>query len=174
MKIRESNAADVPAIQHIHEKAFGEEEGAEVSKMAADLLMDETALPLVSLISDDDGKPIGNVIFSNLKLEQQEQLSAFLLGPLAILPEYQNRGLGMALVREGLKKLRELIADLVLVYGDPAYYSRFGFVQKHSILAPYELKHPHGWQALEMKEGILDVAKGEITCALSLYDPKLW
>lgn len=43
MNIRESNAADIPAIQNGHELDSGEEEGAEVSKMAADLLTDDTA-----------------------------------------------------------------------------------------------------------------------------------
>ncbi len=174
MKIRETNAIDIRAIELIHEKAFGEEEGAEVSKLASDLFRDETAAPLINLVSEEEGKLNGNVIFSQVKLIKQEQLFTFLLGPLGILPEHQNRGLGMALVNEGLKKLAEMNADLVLVYGDPAYYSRFGFVEKHSILAPYKLKHPYGWQAMEMKEGILDVAEGEIICANALNDPKLW
>jgi putative acetyltransferase len=49
------------------------------------------------------------------------------LGPVSVLPEYQGRGIGSALIRKGLAMLRELGAQGCYLVGDPKYYHRFGF-----------------------------------------------
>jgi len=46
---------------------------------------------------------------------------------MAVLPRFQRRGIGTALVRRGLDICRECGWPIVLVVGDPRYYSRFGF-----------------------------------------------
>lgn len=50
------------------------------------------------------------------------------LGPIAVLPEYQGRGLGGALIEEVSRCAQELGWDAILLFGDPDYYSRHGFV----------------------------------------------
>ena len=76
---------------------------------------------------------------------------AFILAPLAVLPERQKRWVGGALVREGLKQLRQRGHDLFFVYGDPGYYGRFGFAREGADrFAPkHTLSQPHGWQVME-------------------------
>jgi len=49
------------------------------------------------------------------------------LGPVAVLPARQGEGIGQLLVRAGLDALRGLKADGCVVFGNPAYYGRFGF-----------------------------------------------
>ena len=64
MKIRESLENDKESIRKVHQNAFGQSEGETVSQLAIDLLDDKTALPILSLVAEQDNKIIGNVIFS--------------------------------------------------------------------------------------------------------------
>jgi predicted N-acetyltransferase YhbS len=49
------------------------------------------------------------------------------LGPVSVTPARQRRGIGGALIEEGLAQLRGSGAAGVVVLGDPAFYHRFGF-----------------------------------------------
>jgi putative acetyltransferase len=55
-------------------------------------------------------------------------MKALSLAPMAVLPEFQNSGIGSQLVRTGLERCRELGHTIVVVIGHPEYYPRFGFV----------------------------------------------
>ena len=46
---------------------------------------------------------------------------------LAVLPEYQKKGIGKSLIKEGLSLLKELGGQGCALVGDPNYYNRFGF-----------------------------------------------
>jgi putative acetyltransferase len=49
------------------------------------------------------------------------------LAPVAVEPEFQRQGIGVALIRWGLDECRRLGHAMVVVLGEPAYYGRFGF-----------------------------------------------
>jgi putative acetyltransferase len=50
------------------------------------------------------------------------------LSPVGVLPGYQKRGVGTALIRRGLEVLEERDVPLVFLEGSPSYYPRLGFV----------------------------------------------
>lgn len=174
MKIRESSDGDTQAITALHLEAFGESEGEEVSRLAADLLKDASAQPMLSLVADDNGLIVGNEIFSLVSVDGATSLSAAILAPLAVQTGYQGKGVGSQLVEQGLDVLRSRKVDLVLVLGDPAYYSRFGFHRDHKLQPPYELPYPEAWMVKELKEGVLQKAEGKVRCAESLMSPEYW
>lgn len=60
----------------------------------------------------------------------------FGLGPVAVLPGHQRKGIGSALIRAVLEKLRQDGASGCVVLGDPAYYRRFGFVAVPGLRLP--------------------------------------
>ncbi len=76
MKIRESVENDKRSIREIHQNAFDQSEGETVSQLAIDLLEDKTALPILSLVAEQDNEIIGNVIFSSVNIERVEGVSA--------------------------------------------------------------------------------------------------
>lgn len=174
MGIRESTSEDLNSIRLVHEDAFGEPEGEVVAQLACNILGDESAKPLLSVIAEDDGRVVGNIIFSSLKIEGAEELSAYILAPLAVSKKCQQHGWGTKLITHGLDKLKNRGVDIVMVYGDPNYYKRTGFKPDHSIEPPYKLKYPEAWMALELKPGILTRAKGVARCASSLESPEYW
>jgi putative acetyltransferase len=89
----------------------------------------------VSLVAEEDGSVIGHIAFSPVTLSGGEG-GWYGLGPVSVLPEQQGKGVGKALVEEGLDQLRSLGAAGCVLLGDPAYYSRFGFRTDHRLVLP--------------------------------------
>jgi putative acetyltransferase len=56
------------------------------------------------------------------------------LTPLAVAKDWQRKGIGPQLVKEGLAALRELDAECCVVFGDPDFYQRFGFINIEQLL----------------------------------------
>ena len=175
MHIRESKVSDIDSIRLLHENAFGELEGEVVAQLAIDLLEDKTALPILSLVAEQDNEIIGNVIFSSVNIEGVEGVSAYILAPLAVTRFEQRKGIGTLLINKGLETLKERGAEIVLVYGDPNYYMRTGFKAGHNLKPPHKLKYPEeAWMAQELVEHILTKTQGTVRCALSLNSPEYW
>jgi putative acetyltransferase len=63
---------------------------------------------------------------------------------------------------------------LVMVYGDPKYYSRHGFTAHHHVIAPYELTYPDAWMAYEITPDCIANARGVAECAAVLRHPQYW
>jgi putative acetyltransferase len=116
--IRDAHPGDAAAIADMHRAAFGAEgEAMLVDSIRAD---GDAALSLVAV---DDEAVAGHILFSPMTAPRR----ALALAPLGVLPERQGRGIGSALVREGLARAVSGGWQAVFVLGDPAYYGRFGF-----------------------------------------------
>ena len=75
---------------------------------------------------------------------------------LSVAPAAQGHGVGSALVKSGLQRLKDLGYQVASLLGDPAYYGRFGFSSALAAL----IEAPHrsageGFQALELIPGAL-------------------
>lgn len=80
----------------------------------------------VSLVAEQAGSIVGHIAFSPVTIADGTP-GWYGLGPLSVLPGYQRQGIGSALIREGLSRLRQLNAAGCCLVGHPAYYPRFGF-----------------------------------------------
>jgi putative acetyltransferase len=69
---------------------------------------------------------MGHAAFSPVAIEGGAG-AWFGLGPVSVRPDVQRRGIGQALIRRGLDRLREARTGGCVVLGDPHYYGRFGF-----------------------------------------------
>ena len=67
-------------------------------------------------------------------------------------------------------------ATVLLVYGDPEYYGRFGFKEKigRSFIPPYPLKYPFGWTGMMLNEKAVPDAPVKFDCIDALTKPDLW
>lgn len=159
--------------------AFGQRQGQEIVELVNDLLEDETAKPLLSLVAEKDGKLVGHILFTTARLQPENQETTIrILAPLAVSSDVQGEGIGGVLIREGLKQLAESGVDLVFVLGHPRYYPRFGF-QTAGILgfeAPYTIpsEHADAWMVQELKTGRLANNEGGIQCSEVLNQPQYW
>jgi len=147
-----------------------------VSRLAVDLLSEETTPQTISLVSEADGAVVGHVAFSPVSIDDGEHLQGYILAPLAVRPDHQRRRIGSSLVESGMLQLSGMGVDVVLVYGDPEYYGRFGFTvdAAERYVPPYGLQYPFGWQGLALSERGIPESSVEIACVASLRDPALW
>ncbi len=157
--IRDASAADRGAVRALYADAFPDED---LSALVL-ALMDDPGTAL-SLVAEAGGVTIGHIAFSTCRIGPEGRPVA-LLGPLAVAPARQRRGVGSALVREGLGRLRGRPHHAVFVLGDPTYYARFGFAPQDHVAAPYPLPEAWraAWQALSLSdealpEGVLHVS----------------
>lgn len=123
MEIRAERIEDISAIHKINGLAFGRENEADL----VDRLRKVTHT--FSFVAVKLNQIVGHIFYSPVEIEGSAD-NSFMLGlaPLAVLPEYQRQGIGSLLIVHSLEKCAQLGYKAVGVLGNPAYYSRFGFV----------------------------------------------
>lgn len=174
MKIRKTIPEDLNAVLNIHRSAFSEE--PVVSGLVNDLFSDKSAKPVFSLIAIEGDRPVGHILFTNAKLEGGDNVKASILAPLGVIPEYQKKGIGGELIKEGLKTLKENGIDLVFVLSHPEYYPRFGFVpdaKKQGFDTTYPIREENypAWMVANLTG---TPAKGRIICADAMAKEEYW
>jgi putative acetyltransferase len=174
--IKKATESDLDDVLRIEAEAFGHNKE---SNLVNDLLNDDSAKPRLSLLAMGNGKAVGHILFTRVRITGNEDaLSAMILAPLAILPSAQGKGVGGELIREGLRQLSESTVDLVFVLGHPGYYPRFGFrpAGVHGFDAPYPIpaKDAAAWMVQELKPGIIGCFSGRLICADTLNRPEHW
>lgn len=132
MQIRSEQPGDADAIRALTAAAFaGARHSSGTEAGIVDALRADGALTL-SLVAVADGRIVGHVAFSPVGIDMAEG-AWHGLGPLSVEPACQRQGIGQALVREGLQRLKALGASGCVVLGSPAYYGRFGFLSEPSL-----------------------------------------
>ncbi len=179
MEIKRSTEADRLEVLDIHAKAFGEKKGPEIAELVDGLFDDETAKPSLSLVAVEDGRMVGHVLYTKAKINRAaESVSAQILAPLAILPDFQKKGVGGRLIKEGLNQLADAGVELVFVLGHPDYYPRSGFTPAGVLgfEAPYPIpeKYSGAWMVQELCSGVIGRVKGKVQCSEVLDRPRHW
>lgn len=128
MIVRPEGPPDVESIRRVNILAFANHPfSRQTEHLIVEALRAADALD-ISLVADLDGSVVGHIAFSKARIGG-ESPGWYLLGPVAVLPEFQGRGIGRALVEAGLDALRSRGAGGCVLVGDPAFYTRFGFEQ---------------------------------------------
>ena len=124
--IRSETAADVGAITEATIAAFQTLEISHHTEQFIIAALRAAKALTLSLVAEADGRVIGHIAFSPVTISDGTR-NWYGLGPVSVLPEYQRRGIGSALIREGLSRLKALGAGGCCLVGHPEYYRRFGF-----------------------------------------------
>lgn len=173
IRIATATDANLDAVLRIEREAFRQDDEA---NLVAALLRDPTAQPLLSLLAYDDDRPIGHVLFTRVTLDSHPAVSCSILAPLAVIPAFQRRGVGRALIEHGARMLAESGVTLLFVLGDPSYYTRCGFgpAIPYGLRAPYPIVPEEAWMVRSLVPGVLGTVEGTFACAASLARPEYW
>jgi putative acetyltransferase len=126
IRIRDEEPADIDAITEVTIAAF---EALEISRHTEQFIvaaLRSAGALSVSLVAELDGGVIGHIAFSPVTFSDGTP-DWYGLGPVSVSPIYQKQGVGAALIREGMNRLRKLGARGCCLVGHPGYYTRFGF-----------------------------------------------
>jgi len=174
--IRLAQETDLDSIQKVVATAFSDEENKAISNFAADLSKETTSPPIKSLVAEIGHQVIGYVCYSPIFLKSTSGTSGYILSPLAVSPEHQNQGIGSILIKSGIDMLTKDGADILLVYGDPDYYGRFGFKEEigRLFVPPYPLEYPFGWTGMKLNKNNAPNTPIKFECVAALSKPDLW
>ena len=174
LSIRLELPADIEAVHTVEELAFGQPDEADlVEKLRSN------AAPMISLVAvlgggvsgssdaasletNPNEQVVGHILFTPVTIQEEDQVhNAIGLGPLAVLPEYQRRGIGSMLVERGIETCRAAGHGIMVVLGHPWYYPKFGFVPARplGIHWPGDISE-EVFMVLELREGALDGVQG--------------
>jgi len=124
--IRDEKVSDFKAISEVTLAAFADMEISNHTEQFIIEALREAKALTVSLVAEEDGRVVGQIAFSPVTMSDGTQ-GWYGLGPVSVLPEYQRKGIGKALIEEGLSRLKGLKAQGCCLVGHPEYYKQFGF-----------------------------------------------
>ena len=177
ISIRKSTDTDLKTLLEVNRKAFNSDVEPQ---LVNDLLNDDTAAPVFSLVACNEEEIVGHILFSRCTLNGKNNTpTIYILAPLAILPEYQNKGIGGMLINEGHKQLKNMQVDLSCVLGHIDYYPRHGYIKDAKSLG-YHTMYPipeeckDAWMIIELKKGSLKSSGGRVICPKALDKDEYW
>ena len=151
-KFRQEEPGDQLAIRRVNEKGFGGSEEADI----VDALRKRNAVVL-SMVALDNDSIVAHVLFTEVVIMQEDlQFKGLGLGPMAVLPSHQRKGIGSQLLQIALDKCRHISYYFVVVLGHPEFYSRFGFspAKQHGINCEFDVPD-EAFMVLELRENAL-------------------
>lgn len=157
VQIRHELPGDAEAILHLHERAFGPGRFARTAFRLREGVPERLDLSFSALVGT---LLVGSVRMSPILLGRETALA---LGPLAVEPAFEGRGVGAALMGRALQAAKEAGHALVLLVGDQPYYARFGFspVPKGRLAMPGPVD-PARLLVAELTPGTLERASGRV------------
>lgn len=157
LAIRPELPADAEAIERLHERAFGP---GRFSRSAYLLRERAPAAPEFSFAA-----LVGTLLVGSVRMApvRAGDVPALVLGPLAVEPAFEGRGIGAALMQRTLEAAREAGRPLVILVGDEPYYARFGFrpIPQGQLAMPAPV-NPARFLAAELVPGALAQARGRV------------
>lgn len=140
MVIRTEQLCDFDEIRTVVKAAFAgaEHTDGDEHNLVERLRCTEEYIPDLSFVAEIKGKIVGYAMFSQINIGMSKAIA---LAPLAILPGFQNHGIGRALIEAGHRKAKGGDYCCSVVLGSPEYYSRSGYLPAlpFGIEAPFEV-----------------------------------
>ena len=176
MNIRLAQETDLDSILKVIETSFSDEENKVIINLVQELSRENTSPSIKSLVAEVDNQVIGYVSYSPFFLKSDSSISGYILAPLAVSSEHQKQGVGSNLINAGVDMLTRDGAGVLMVYGDPNYYGRFGFNEEigRSFVSPYTLQYPFGWTGMMLNGTVLPEEPIRFDCVAALSKPELW
>ncbi len=138
MEIRQETKDDYTAVEQVIKDAFATaaQSNGKEHELVHELRSSRAFIPELSLVAVEDGQIIGHILFTKVTVGSHIELA---LAPLSVLPVYQRRGVGLALMAKGHQIARAMGYSYVIVLGHASYYAKAGYIpaSSYGIQAPF-------------------------------------
>jgi putative acetyltransferase len=159
MIIRTEIEKDWQAVYALNRSAFGTESEANLVET-----LRKRVHPIISLVAEDNKIIVGHILYTPVSLSEYPDIKIMGLAPMGVLPGFQRKGIGSALVRTGLESCKQLGYGAVVVLGHPEYYPRFGFIPSFHFSIGVEYEVPEDvFMIMELQTGYLRGKTGIIS-----------
>ena len=165
VELRLETPGDFNAVETVTREAFWNKHvpGCDEHYLAHVLRESPDFLRELDYVALHDGRIVGSIMYTKAVIRGDDGVDhpALSFGPVSVLPLLQGQGIGTLLIESTLAHAREMGLGAVLIYGDPGYYERFGFVpaEKFGIGTPDDF-YADALQALELVPGALNGCAG--------------
>ena len=168
-----------PQIIKVFHNSFsaseGEAEGMLIRTLVEHLLENTPEPDIFIFAALHHDTVIGCAIFSRLTYSDDVR-NVFILSPMAVHPDHQNKSIGQTLLRESITALKDHGIDILMTYGDPSFYGKIGFLPVTEQVAPppFPLSKPIGWIGQSLHNSEIAPLQGSCTCVSALNNPAIW
>lgn len=117
----------------------------------------------LDIVAELNGKVVGNIVYTKAKIveDKGDEHNVIYFGPVSVLPAFQGKGIGRALIEYTMTVAKQLGYKAILIYGDPDYYGRFGFAAAEDFkIGTSDNMYAAPLQALELYPGALSNISG--------------
>jgi virginiamycin A acetyltransferase len=175
IKLRREESADYRAVEKITYEAFKTAPHADGGEalLAHKLRGISAFVPELDFVAEIAGNVVGNIMYTKSRIvkdggtgkDSGGEWETLTFGPVSVLPAYQGRGVGSALIRRTLEAARAMGFRAVLIFGHEEYYPRFGFedAAKYGVATADGQNFP-AFMALPLYAGALDGVSGRLVC----------
>ena len=162
--IRQETEKDYAEIYNVVKRAFetAEHSDGNEQELVSALRKGGGYIPELSLAAVRDGKIVGYIMFTKIKIGGYEELA---LAPLAVLPEYQRQRIGAGLINYAHKTAERLGYHYSVVLGSENYYPKLGYLpaSRYGIKAPFDVPDKN-FMAARLNDSKVDI-KGTVRYA---------
>ena len=165
LTIRNEKASDYRVVEELVREAFWNlyVPGCNEHFVLHNLRNSSDFIPELDFVAEEEGQIVGQIAYSRGNISYtwgvEEEVISF--GPVSVLPAFQRQGIGSALINHTINLAQKMGFSAICIYGDPRYYSRFGFrcAEKYEIKTADD-KFAVALQVLELRQGVLDNKPG--------------
>lgn len=163
--IRKEREDELKIVENIIREAFWNvyKPGCDEHLMAHQLHASKNFIKDLDFVAEIEGQIVGNIICSKAMVrKEQMQNEIIAIGPIGVIPEYRNRGVGSLLMKKAIDSAREMGYAGMVLYGNPKYYHRFGFAnaERYGITTP-DGNNFEDFMVLELDKGVLEGISGK-------------
>ena len=177
LTIRPEEHRDYKSIVSLILRSFQEgtdySDGTDIIALVEEIRDSKYYIPELSFVAELDGKVVGHFLFSKFPLSPTKEgghdetdSGIVMLAPVSVHADYFRQGIGTAMLRQGIEKVRELGYKGITVEGNYKFYNRVGFrtSSEYHIFptSGYPIQEPRCMMCQETYEGALDGIHGYI------------
>ena len=159
--LRNETVSDYRTVEELTREAFWNHHvpGCDEHYLLHIMRNGDAFIPELDIVAQVNGEIVGNIVYTKAKIvdDNGNYHHVISFGPISVLPAFWGKGIGRILIEHTTLLAKELGHTAVLIYGDPDYYSRFGFTAAEN----YKIRTADNMYAVPLQ--VLELCPGALS-----------